>query len=113
MTTENIATMVGEMAEAIGGDFNYLMFPENSAPNPPYILFYYPRRDDFLADDIQYQVITQLNIELYTSEKDFDKEDAIETILRNYGLVFSKDEAWQNDEKLFEILYTMEVIINV
>ena len=41
MTTENIATMVGEMAEAIGGDFNYLMFPENSAPNPPYILFYY------------------------------------------------------------------------
>lgn len=113
MTTENIATMVGEMAEAISGDFNYLMFPENSAPNPPYILFYYPRRDDFLADDIQYQVITQLNIELYTSEKDFDKEDAIETILRNYGLVFSKDEAWQNDEKLFEILYTMEVIINV
>lgn len=113
MTMENIATMVGEMAEAIGGDFNYLMFPENSAPNPPYILFYYPRRDDFLADDIQYQVITQLNIELYTSEKDFEKESAIEAILQNYGLVYSKDEAWQNDEKLFEILYTMEVIINV
>ena len=113
MTTESIATMVGEMAEAINGDFNYLMFPENSAPNPPYILFYYPRRDDFLADDISYQVITQLNIELYTSEKDFEKEEAIEEILQNCGLVYSKDEAWQNDEKLFEILYTMEVIINV
>jgi hypothetical protein len=113
MTTETIATMVGEMAEAINGDFNYLMFPENSAPDPPYILFYYPRRNDFLADDVSYQVITQLNIELYTSEKDFDKESAIEAILRDYGIIFSKDEAYQNDEKLFEILYTMEVCLNV
>ena len=113
MNTETIATMVSEMAEAINGDYNYLMFPENSAPNPPYILFYYPRRDDFLADDISYQVITQLNVELYTPEKDFEKEQALEDVLRNYGLVFTKDEAWQNDEKLFEILYTMEVCLNV
>lgn len=112
MTIETIATMMTEMSEAIGGEFNYLMFSENSAPNPPYILFYYPQRDDFLADNEAYQIITQLNIELYTSEKDFEKENALEAVLTGYGFVFSKTESWLNDEKLYEILYTMEVCLD-
>lgn len=113
MTTETIANMIEDMAEAISGQFNYYMWPENSAPSPPYILFYYPNRDDFTADDINYAVITRLNIELYTAEKDFDKESEIESILTQNGFVFTKDESFINDEKLYEVLYTMEVTLNV
>ena len=113
MTTETIANMIEDMAEAISGQFNYYMWPENSAPNLPYILFYYPNRDDFTADDINYAVITRLNIELYTAEKDFEKESEIESILAQNGFVFTKDESFINDEKLYEVLYTMEVTLNV
>ena len=113
MNTETIATMIGDMAEAISGQCNYYIWPENSAPNPPYILFYYPNRDDFLADDISYVVVTRLNIELYTAEKDFESESKIESILTDSGFVFTKDESYINDEKLYEVLYTMEVTLNV
>lgn len=112
MTTQQIATMVSAMAESINGSFNYLMWPEGSAPEPPYILFYYPNRNDFVADNINYGIITQLNIELYTSEKDFDKEKAIEMILKDNDIVFTKSESYLDDEKLYEALYTMEVAIN-
>lgn len=112
MTTEQIATMVSAMAESINGDFNYLMYTENSAPDPPYILFYYPNRDDFIADNINYGIITQLNIELYTSEKDFEKEADVEKILTDNDIVYQKTETFLNDEKLYEVLYIMEVALN-
>lgn len=112
MTTEQIGAMVGTMAQSINGGYNYLMYPENSAPEPPYILFYYPNDNDFVADNINYAIITQLNIELYTPEKDFEKEKAIEKILKDNEIVYRKAESYLESEQLFEVLYIMEVAIN-
>lgn len=112
MTTEQIAAMVGTMAQDVKCEFNYLMFPENSAPEPPYILFYYPNSNDFKADNINYSIITQLNIELYTPEKDFEAENAIESILKDNEIVYQKSESYLDSEQLYEVLYIMEVVLN-
>ena len=102
---------ISQMIDSMGFDYNYYQFPEGEAPEPPYILFYYPSRNDFQADGINYTKITQLNIEYYSAEKDFDGEAAIETVLDEHDLSYTKEEQYIEQEKMYEILYTMEVTL--
>lgn len=78
---------------------------------PPFVVFYYPRSEDFLADDVNYQKIRTLVIELYTDSKDFSSEEAIETSLTNADFVYTKSETYLDDEKMFEVVYQTSVII--
>ena len=107
-TYEGINSLLG----SIGYPYNYDFFPENKVPAPPYMVFYYPNRDDFYADDSNYSHIEQLNIELYTDEKDFDAEAAVESKLRLNDITFQKQEAYIESENLYQVLYIMEVVIN-
>ena len=64
------------------------------------------------ADDENYTNIVQLNLELYTKEKDFALEDTVEKTLKDNGLTYYKEENHLNSEKMFQIAYEMEVLIN-
>lgn len=107
MTYQEIATMI----QNTGLSNTYYSFPENSNPQLPYVLFYYPNDNDFKADNTNYQHIRTLNLELYTSNKDFATESTIETMLNANGLVFTKNESYLNGEHMYEVLYQTEVII--
>lgn len=107
MTYSEVNTMVS----SIGLDYTYYQWPEGGAPALPYILFYYPSRDDFIADGTHYCKITQLNIEFYSKEKDFEHEELIESILETNGLVYSKEEQYIDSEKMYEVLYVTSINI--
>ena len=77
MTFQEVASMI----ESIGLPFVYDSFPNNEAPQAPYIVFNYPNNDDFGADNTNYVSIDTLNIELYESTKDFALEQTIEAVL--------------------------------
>lgn len=100
------------MVKSIGLPSNYYQWPEGEAPELPYILFYYPGRNDILADGINYVKNTMMNIELYTEEKDFDIENQVEAVLEEHGIVYDKEEQYIESERMYEVLYVMEVIIN-
>ena len=108
MTYAEIASMI----ESTGLENAYYQYPEGEAPELPYILFYYPERNDFQADNKNYARIPQLNIELYTKEKDFDKEKLIEDLLDENEIPYDKEEQYIEKEKMYEVLYITEVIIN-
>lgn len=108
MTTTEIATMMN----SIGQKFTYYSYPVGQAPNPPYNIFYYPNRDDFIADGTNYQQITTLIIEHYSDEKDFSGEAAVEAKLTANGLVYSKEETYIESEKMFMVTYEMEVLLD-
>lgn len=108
MTYKEIATMI----KSIGLPFAYYQFPEGTGQAPPFIVFFYSQTDDLYADDLNYQRIVTLNIELYTSNKDFEKEETVESTLNSNGLTFYKEENYIEGEKMFQIAYEMEVIIN-
>ena len=76
------------------------------------MVFFYADTDDVFADDTNYQRITTLNIELYTSEKDFSTESTVEQILTNNNLTYYKEENYIDSEQMWQIAYEMEVIIN-
>lgn len=107
MTFKEINTII----KSIGLPSNYYQWPESKAPALPYILFYYPQRDDFFADGTNYQKITVLNIEFYSAEKDFENEELIESVLEQYELTYTKEEQYISDERMYEVLYVINVCL--
>lgn len=103
---------VADMIKGLNIPYTYNLFPNNIAPEPPYIVFNYPRRNDFGADDENYVGIEILNIELYTATKNFTLENTVETTLTTNGFYFTKNEEYIAKEKMFQISYVMQFIID-
>lgn len=107
MTLQQVNTMIA----SFGLPYAYHHFKEGSGQKPPYICFFYPSIDDLYADNINYQRISELDIELYTSNKEFAKEEMIESALKNAGFSFYKEENYIDSEKVWQIAYEMEIVI--
>lgn len=90
----------------------YYAFREGEVPDLPYIVWYFPAMRPEVADNSIHAQISALNIELYTLNKDFATEAAVETVLANAGLIWRKSEAILDDEDMYETLYEMEVLID-
>ena len=86
--------------------------PANPPPPPPFLCYYYEGSDDLLADNTNYQKIRPLTIELYTDNKDFAVENAVESALNAAGLVFSRTESYIDAEKMYMVVYTTEIILS-
>ena len=100
---------VVEMIKTFNIPYAYLMFPVGKAPEPPYCVYYYPNDNDAMADNLNYVKVSNLRIELYTRNKDFELEDQVEAKML---LPFSKDVEYIDSEKLYQVTYESEVIIN-
>ncbi len=105
MTYEEICEMVQE----IGLLFAYHHFAEGESPNPPFLLFLSPGEHTFGADDLMYISFKKLDIELYTDEKSPEAEQRVEEILTQYGIFYTKNEIFIESERLYEVIYEMEV----
>ena len=107
MTYTEIATMLTSLNLPVA----YNHFTDATATAPPFIVFFYDGIDDVYADNTNYQRIVTLNIELYTDNKDFTNEAALEAALTNNALTYTKEEAYIDSEKMFQISYETEVLI--
>lgn len=108
MTYQQIANMVQEL----GIPVTYYQFPNDKAPSLPYLVYYYPNRDDMSADNTNYVKIESLVIELYTEEKDLELEQNLENILKNHNITYNKTDNFIDKESMYEIYYESEVLIN-
>ena len=51
----------------------------------------------------------KLDIELYTDRKAPETEKIVEEILKKHQIFYNKSEIWIESERLYEVLYEMEV----
>lgn len=109
MLLKNLDPMIKEIAGQI--PVAYYAFPKPGKA-PPYLVYYSPGRSDFFADDLNYQGILDLNIELYTKTKNYSLEQSIEAAMTAKGLAYGKIETFIESDGVFKITYTTEVIIN-
>ena len=105
MTHVEVMQMIGET----GIPYAYDHFAEGESPDPPFICFLFPGSDNFSADNIVYAAFYNLNIELYTDEKNPELEASVEAVLKEHELFWQKSEVWIESEKLYEVLYQMTV----
>jgi hypothetical protein len=108
MTFQQVKTMIS----AVGVPFAYHHFEEGSGQQPPFITFYYDGENDLKADNINYQTIRPLTIELYTDNKNFALEAAVESVLTANDLAFSRSEIFIDSEQMYMVTYNTEVLIN-
>ena len=100
---------INEMMQEIGLPFAYHHFAEGESPEPPFTIFLSPGENTFGADNLMYFSFKQLNIELYTDEKSPKTEERVEEVLLQHNLYYTKSETWIESEKLYDVLYTLEV----
>lgn len=103
---------VRQMVKNMGFPSAYHHFEEGQSPDPPFAVYLYPGTNNFSADGTVYKGISVLDIELYTDKKDLEAEAKVEAVLKEYGLFYEKTETYLDTEKMYEVLYEMEVIIN-
>ena len=48
---------VSDMIRSFDFPYNYYQFPKGAAVAPPFVVFYYPESDDFIADNKNYSGI--------------------------------------------------------
>lgn len=91
--------------------FAYYSFPTDQAPPLPYLVYFYPNREDFIADNENYSRVEILVVELYTEIKDFSMESVVEAFFETYGIVYDKTETFINKENMYQCYYEAQVII--
>ena len=92
-----------------GIPFAYDHFAEGESPEPPFICYLLPGSDNFAADGQVYFRISEVRVELYTDRKDPAVEAKVEAVLDAAGIFYNKSEVWIQSEKLYEVLYSMEI----
>lgn len=113
MTYLEFATMVGSVPLGDGFvPYAYYQFTQETAKEPPFICYYFTGDNDFGADNINYQAIRQAVVELYTNQKDFALEAAVENILTANEMRYTKSETFIDSEQMHMTVYNMEVVIN-
>lgn len=107
MTTKEVSAML----KSVGIPTAYYQFNKKTAQEPPFICFFYPNNNDVLAENKNYQKVEHLVVELYTDNKDFDLEQTVEGVLTDNGLVYTRQETYLDDERMFEVIFETDVII--
>lgn len=74
---------------------------------PPYICYLYAYDTKFFADDTMYFSAGHYQVELYTNVKSPEMESLVEDALAD--LNWEKTEEYLASEKLYQILYEIEV----
>lgn len=77
---------------------------------PPYIVYLFAYSSDLIADNVNYQEISNFQVELYTAIKDLAAEKKVQDKLKELSLPYQKSETWIESEQLFQILYEIQLI---
>nr|DAR51328.1 MAG TPA: hypothetical protein [Caudoviricetes sp.] len=105
MSNEQIKDMLDE----VGLPYEYDHFTTHNWIEPPFFVWRIPGSNNFFADGTTYAKIDSLDIELYSDQKDWENEKKIEGVLEKYGIAYQKTSEYLESEKMYEVLYEMEV----
>ena len=100
---------IHEMMQEIGLPSAYHHFAEGESPAPPFVIFLSPGENTFSADNVNYYNFKKLDIELYTDKKSPETEKMVEEVLQEHEIFYQKSELWIESERLYEVLFEMEV----
>ncbi len=111
MTPQQVYTMLTSIDDDIPvAYYRFLDTAEQPAPAPPFLCYYYPSGADFYADNSNYQIVSDLIVELYTDFKDFTLEERVESVLNANELTWEKEETYIDDQRMHMTIWTTEVV---
>ena len=90
--------------------YAYNVFPtDDSTPAFPYCTGFVTGGQTSPADDVNYFDTMNVTVILFTRFKDPVTEDAVRAVLKSLDVIYSWDESYSTDEKLYAITYTFQM----
>jgi hypothetical protein len=89
---------------------HFLQSENNPLPEPPYIIYLVAYSSNFAADNSVYYQIRNIQIELYTDQKNFEVERILEEALNSNEIVYQSTESYIESEQLFQKIYEVRLI---
>lgn len=108
-----ILSELHSILEATGFPVAYSHFIEsinNPIPEPPFICYLVAYSSHFSADDKVYKSIENIQIELYTNNKNLDAETIVENVLNDNELPFGTTEIFIDSEQLYQKIYEVRLL---
>ena len=69
----------------------------------PYLVYIVAGNEEMAADNKTFHYDPVLQLELYTEQKDMDKEATVESIIRDF--FYTKEEDYLDDEQMYMVAY--------
>lgn len=69
----------------------------------PYMVYIISANDQFAADNITYHSDPEIQLELYTEQKDSTSEATVEGLIS--GFYFTKEEGYLDSEQMYMVAY--------
>lgn len=88
----------------------YYQWEPGEVPPLPYIVYWIPDDGDYYADGQNYIGISDIRIELYSKEKDWDLETKVENVLKQEGIPYGREETYLKTEEMWMVVYTISII---
>lgn len=107
-TLQDIQTMLTGIT-GFADKVAYEAFPNDVAPDPPYIAWAETGTSNFAADGTVYHEIHSITVELYSKTRDLDSEAAIEGAFVNNGLFWDKSIDFVGDENIYVTTYNISI----
>lgn len=101
-----------ELLESTNLPVAYWSFPEGNAPELPYIVYLINGNNDYYAEQQNYVDIGEVDVEFYSSYKDFQTEGIIERLFKENNIKYNKTSQYLESENMWETLYELEIIID-
>lgn len=98
------------MLEASGFPVAYLAFPADDCPSMPFIVWQETGSDNISADGVVYQPVRIIQADLFTADKDWAAEAALENALALSELFWNKIQTLEDEEACQRYTYTFEVL---
>lgn len=87
----------------------YRAFPEEEHVELPVLVYFVSGNDNFAADNVVFSSSTEITVKLYTEIKSPETERLVEALLDQHGLYWEKYETYLDDQKCYEIVYTITI----
>ena len=101
---------LNEMIDSIGLPYTYGAFL-GDAPQPPFLVFFYPEGRDFYADGENYGYIDELRLRRYSAEPELHEDRRIVRLLNDNGLSCRWERSYDADNHLWMTEFITEVSI--
>lgn len=103
---------VKEMLESIPGfseKVAYRAFPDNEAPELPYLTYEENNTNNLFADNKAYVERSSYTISLVEAYRDRAVEQQIEEKLNEHNIAWNRYPEWIEEEKIYQVDYELEV----
>lgn len=106
MTIEEFVSMLKES----GLPVTHYQWPVGKVPDLPYLVYLIPQSAGEYADNQTWAEICEIDVELYSEQRNFQLEDQIKKIFNAHELPYTTEFNYIESEQMFQTIFHLEEV---